>query len=279
MVRRNRIPIGPMNALERRMGRYLRSPDGHDAPPAEPPPGETPPPAGGDTPPPAVERPDWLPEKFWDGEAKAPRVDALAKSYAELEKTRVDPAKLKEAWEAERIAGRPEAPDAYKLPEDERFDAEALAASPVVGLWRKAAHEAGLPQDAFEKVLTEYADAEIARMEQQTAAELAALGENGKARTEAVGLWARRVFGETPKLDAIAQVTTTAAGVEAVEHLMKLLNDAGVDPGEFEPDNRGQETLADIRKLMDSREYWDPSKRDPAVVKRVEDFFARQAKS
>lgn len=248
-------------------------------PPLETPPAsqETPP-AGGDTPPPPADRPEWLPEKFWDGEAKAPRVDALAKSYAELEKTRVDPAKLKETWEAERLAGRPEAPDGYQLPADERFDPEALAASPVVGLWRKAAHEAGLPQETFEKVLTEYADAEVGRLEQQAAAELAQLGENGKARAEAVGLWARRVFGETPRLDAIAQVTSTAAGVEAVEHLMKLLTDAGVDPGEFEPDNRGAETLEDIRKLMDSRAYWDPSQRDPKVVKQVEEFFARQAK-
>lgn len=237
---------------------------------------ETPAPADGDTPA-ASDRPEWLPEKFWDGEAKAPRVDALAKSYAELEKNRVDPNKLKETWEAERIAGRPETPDAYKLPEDERFDPEQLAASPVVQLWRTAAHEAGMPQEKFEKVLVDYAETTMAQIEQQTQAELAKLGENAKPRAEAVGLWAKKMFGEGEKLDAIAQVTTTAAGVEAIEHMMKLLSDAGVDPGAFEPDNSGTETLADIRKLMDSREYWDPSKRDPDVVKKVEAFFAAQA--
>lgn len=38
-----------------------------------------------------AERPDWLPEKFWDAEKGAPMVDALAKSYAELEKQRGKP--------------------------------------------------------------------------------------------------------------------------------------------------------------------------------------------
>ena len=32
------------------------------------------------------ERPDWLPEKFWDKDKRDPKLDAMAKSYAELEK-------------------------------------------------------------------------------------------------------------------------------------------------------------------------------------------------
>lgn len=33
-------------------------------------------------------RPDWLPEKFWNAESKQANLEALAKSYAELEKSR-----------------------------------------------------------------------------------------------------------------------------------------------------------------------------------------------
>ena len=36
----------------------------------------------------AQERPDWLPEKFWDAKAGAPRVEEMAKSYSELERQR-----------------------------------------------------------------------------------------------------------------------------------------------------------------------------------------------
>ena len=39
----------------------------------------------GETTPTLAQRPDELPEKFWDVEAGAPRVDAMAKSYAALE--------------------------------------------------------------------------------------------------------------------------------------------------------------------------------------------------
>ena len=37
-----------------------------------------------------AERPEWLPEKFWDAESGSPRMEEMAKSYAELEKARAD---------------------------------------------------------------------------------------------------------------------------------------------------------------------------------------------
>lgn len=227
-----------------------------------------------DTPPPAADRPEWMPEKFWTPEG--PNVENLAKAYATLEKNRANPDELKQQWEAERLAGRPEAPDKYALPEDDAFDAEALAASPVVELWRKAAFDAGLGQDQFNAVLTDYAKHEMERIEAHRTEEMGKLGENAKARAEAVGLWASKQFGEGEKFDAIAQVCTTAAGVEAIEQLMGMLRD-GPGNDNFEDSAPQAETLADIRKLMDSREYWDPQKRDPAVVARVEAFFKKQA--
>lgn len=269
------MKLGPMTPSERRVGRYLRAPDGHpagDPPAGDPPAGD--PPAGD---PPAAERPEWLPEKFWTPEG--PSVENLAKSYAELEKMRgasID--QLKEQWEQERIAVRPETPDAYELPSHDALDAEALAASPVVGLFRKVAHEAGLPQDAFAKTITEYAEAEVARIEAAATAEMQALGENGKQRAEAVGLWAQQRFGKEPaKYAAIAQICTTAAGVEAIEELMR---EAGAPPatgdgGGSNGTDPAQEE-AEIRKLMDSREYYDPKHRDPAVVAKVQAFFDRK---
>lgn len=245
-------------------------------PPAESanPEGTPPPPKDNGTPP--AERPEWLPEKFWTPEG--PSVENLAKSYAELEKMRgASLDQLKEQWEQERIAVRPETPDAYELPSHDALDAEALAASPVVGLFRKVAHEAGLPQDAFAKTITDYAEAEVARIEAAAEAEMKALGENGKQRAEAVGLWAQTRFKDDPaKFAAIAQVCTTAAGVEAIEELMR---EAGAPPATGDngaPAGDPAEEEAEIRSLMNSREYYDPKHRDPKVVAKVEAFFAKK---
>ena len=232
------------------------------------------PPENNGTPPPA-ERPDWLPEKFWTPEG--PSVENLAKSYVELERMRgasIDD--LKAQWETERLAVRPESPDKYELPTHDALDAEQLAASPVVGLFRKVAHEVGLPQEAFTKTITEYAEAEVARIEAHAAQEMAALGENAKQRTEAVGLWAKQRFGDSPKFQAIAQVCTTAAGVEAIEELMREAGTPATtgDTGQTTTDPAQEE--AEIRKLMDSRAYWDPKQRDASVVARVEAFFAKK---
>lgn len=224
-----------------------------------------------------AERPDWLPEKFWDAEAKAPSVENLAKSYSKLEQLRGDPDKLKEEWEAERLAARPEAPDKYALPEHEALDAEALAASPVVQLARQFAFENGANQEQFEGLITQYAEHELEQMNQRFEAEMKALGDNAKARAEAVGLWAKKAFDEN-EYAAIEQITTTAAGVEAMEKVMDMLKKAGVEfEGGDEPAGNDGDTIDTIRTLMASREYWDSKKRDPAVVKRVEDFFKKNA--
>lgn len=221
----------------------------------------------------APERPEWLPEKFWTPEG--PNVENLAKSYGELETMRGNmKAKVREEWEAERLAARPETPDQYALPEGDVFDAEALAASPVVGWWREFAHAQGLGNEEFQAGINAYAQAELARLDASFQAEMAALGENGKQRAESVGLWAAKTFGEGPKLDAIRQVCTTAAGVEAIEDLMRA---QGADPTAFEgASSQPQDSEDDIKKLMESPAYWDGKRRDPAVVKRVEAFFAKK---
>ena len=239
---------------------------------------ETPPagdPPAGD-PPSVAERPDFIPEKFWDAEKGEPRLEGLAKSYAELERTRGNVDALKQQWEEERLSVRPAAPDDYTLPEIEAFDPEALAASPIVNVWRQAAHEAGMSQEGFEKVLGTYAEVEVARMAEQYQAEVAKLGENAKARTEAVGLWAKKTFGETPEFDAIAAVATSAAGVQALEKLMSAMSDKQIGGGDGDPPLPDGDTKKDIDALMASKEYWSPQHRDPAVVARVEAFFKKQ---
>ena len=67
-----------------------------------------------------AERPEWLPEKFWnDGN---PDYENLSKSYAELEKLSSRKkeeltTEIKTEIEQEQLKGIPEAPDKYTIPE------------------------------------------------------------------------------------------------------------------------------------------------------------------
>jgi hypothetical protein len=227
--------------------------------------------AAAESQPEAQTRPDWLPEKFWTPEG--PNVENLAKSYGELDSMRGNmKAKVQEEWQNERLANRPEAADKYELPQSELLDSDALASSPLVQWWKTYAFESGLPNEEFQKGIVAYAESEAQRIQESHASEMAKLGENGKARAEAVGLWAKKQF-QGEKFDALAKVCETAAGVEVIEQLMK---GAGADPSAFEKTEAAGETEADIRKLMEEPTYWNASKRDPAVVKRVEDFFKKK---
>lgn len=222
-----------------------------------------------------IVRPDWLPEKFWDAEAKQPNIENLAKSYGELEKNRVNPDKLKEQWEQERLASRPEAPDGYQLPKDDRFDAEALSASPIVELWRAAAHEAGFGQEQFEKTLVAYADQEVQRIQQAAQAEMEALGDTAQDRIKAAEQWASANFKDD-EYDAVAQIASTAAGVRVLEKMMKSMKETSPE-GFNDSGNFDQDDETTINKLMDSKAYRDSGHPDFHKVKaRVDAYYKRK---
>ena len=94
--------------------------------------------------PPSLPRPEDVPEKFWDSEAGALRVEALLKSYRELEKRlsqRFNPpsadASAEEIQRFRRGLGVPDSPDGYAItPKHELCCADA-------GINQRL-HEAGL---------------------------------------------------------------------------------------------------------------------------------------
>lgn len=213
---------------------------------------------------PAGDRPTWLPEKF-----KTP--EDLARSYGELEKTfgRKEE-EFRTKWEQERLAARPEKPDAYKLPEVPGIAED----QPLTQWWRGFAHQAGLTQEQFEKAVATYTETIQATLPKPDE-ELSKLGDNARQRTEAVGLWATKTF-DADEMDAIKRACTTAAGVRAMEKLMSLAS--GQPPADrvFEASAPQEEDENAIRNLMMDRRYWSAADRDPAIVKRVEAFFERK---
>lgn len=249
---------------------------GDGAPPAVDDGGGNPPsnPAPSD-PPAAPVRPDFLPEKFWDAEKGEPRLEGLAKSYGELEKTRgksLD--ELKADWDNERLSVRPESADKYELPDSEVLDKEAMANSPVVAVWREMAYAAGLDQEGFSKGLTDYAKVVMDQQEAAKAEEMKALGENAQARIDAVGAWANKNFKDA-EFAAIAQIATTAAGVSVLEKFIEMGSSSSPDTGDGAAAGNGELTREEIMKMMSTPEYMDPARQDPALRQKVNEWWAK----
>lgn len=214
-----------------------------------------------------AERPDWLPEKFADGAA-------LAKSYSELEKKLGDPnrkeemrASLIEEMKAEKMEGVPDDATGYKVPEV--LGGEEANIDPA--LWTATqnwAYERNLTQDDLGELVSFYQ----ANFLPDVNAEWEKLGDQAQSRASALGAWVGANVPEQHR-ETIMGMAVTAKNFEALEAVMKLTVPQNL-PGQTET-TTAAEPMDDaaIQKLMMSPEYTDPTRRNPAVVKQVDDWF------
>ncbi|MBK8174228.1 MAG: hypothetical protein IPK66_02745 [Rhodospirillales bacterium] len=206
------------------------------------------------------DRPAGLPDKFWDDKSGQVRIDALIKSYLELER------KLGTLGNREIPLG----PDNYKLiVKNDLMSSDADI--------NKRLHAAGFTQDQAQLVY----DLASERM-MPMIAELASMFEaenqidhlvqhfGGEERWREVArqldAWGRsrlpaRVF---------EALSTTFEGVIAMQRMME-----GEEPG-LTRDGQGGDgmvTEAGLKQLMRDPRYW--RQQDPAVVEKVRDGFRR----
>lgn len=239
-----------LSASEMAMGRLMRAPDGHEGgdPPADPPANE-------------------------DGDPPAPDFAFLPAEI--LKDGTIDAAALRTHYEtlAPKAADIPATADDYTIEPLEGVDMDQMKASPLFGTLRTAAHKAGMGNAAFQTVVQEYVGQEIKRGNETYNAEVAKLGENGKARIDSVANWlGSRLDAE--EVAGLQGAISTAAGVRAIE---KLMGKAPAPRDEGGDNNTNEDTKETIEALQASPEYWDRRKRDPQVVARVEKFYRDQA--
>tara|TARA_Y100001937_G_C7134976_1_gene339485 strand:+ start:3647 stop:4369 length:723 start_codon:yes stop_codon:yes gene_type:complete len=216
-----------------------------------------------------AERPEWLPEKFWnDGN---PDYENLSKSYAELEKLSSRKkeeltTEIKTEIEQEQLKSIPEAPDKYILPEiPEQYNTE----TPLMEGWKKYCHDNKLNQDAFNAGIDLFIKSQPQFDEK---AELAKLGENATQRLEAVSLWTNKNFNEGERL-AISNICTTAEGVQAVEKMIAMAQTTVSLEGEASLTSG--KTRADLEVMMKDVKYWHPTHRDDNYVKQINEAFEK----
>jgi len=181
----------------------------------------------GASPPDRPQRPDWLAEQFWDAE-KGEIKGADLKAYLD------DLAAFKAAEDSRRAAV-PEKPDAYelKLPADwkapDGFDFQLDANDPMVNFGRQIAHQLGLDQAGFERLVGEYAKHQIAELQNIEALkgkQLEALGPKGADRVAAVKNFLTAKLGPEvmPFFEHLLQF---APAVEGLERLIRTVTSGG----------------------------------------------------
>jgi hypothetical protein len=225
---------------------------------------------------PGTTRPAEVPEKFWDAEAGTLRVEALLKSYRELERRlsqRAAPPGA-EAGEEELLRfrqamGIPETHEAYSITAPH----ELCCADGEINRKLHAAHfsnaQAQLVYDlAAERLLPLLAEAaaefEANRQREKLAAHF---GGEDRFRQVAAQLsaWGRAKLPQ-PVYEALS---STAEGVLALEQMMRK-----EEPGlsrEAAPPAAASE--AELRAMMRDPRYWRT--REPEFVRRVTEGFRR----
>lgn len=215
---------------------------------------------------PVEQRPEWLPEKFNSPED-------MATSYSELEsKLGQDREAIKtevqKEFEEQRLNERPASVGDYAIPES--LDETAVNDDALFRWWAQHSYEQGFGQEKFDagiEQFVKYYDSQQPDLD----AEEAKLGENAKARIEACDLWAQKFFPEH-MAEAVLQLGTSAAGIEAIEHMMS--NSQQTTMGSAGQANPALDEDAVRAKMKDPR-YWNPAKRDAAYVKEVDEAFSK----
>ena len=207
-----------------------------------------------------------LPEKFKS-------VEDMVESYSNLEskigaKEEAFRDQFMKEMEEQAYANRPADVGDYVLPDS--IDDEMATDNPLLQWWAKTAFENGYSQDEFAEGIDMYAQAINADVPDFDT-ELAKLGDNANARTEAASLFANQFFPDE-MLGAVERMCETAEGIMVLEHVMEAMREGGPSNGAVEV---SRETEADLRQKMLDPRYHDPARRDPTFVKEVDDGFRR----
>ena len=230
-----------------------------------------------------AERPDYVPEKFWDSKSGNVRMEDVFKSYTEIEKKgRARNETMREnilAEIEEQInSDRPEAPEYYvvRVPDTlkeqmpEGMDFEFNEADPMLNFWKQHAFENGFSQEEFEQGISAFIESSFSDVPNYDE-EISKLGENANERINHIAMWAKKTFSE-PTYQALSDFAITAQNTVALEEIMRLQGEPAFAPGSSFGENN-KPTLEGLRSMQADQRYWHPTKQDPEFIKKVEEGF------
>lgn len=204
----------------------------------------------------AIERPDWLPENFWNGEKGEANYEAMAKSWSDMRKL-VSTGK-------------------HKAPEGGKYDTAALGDSAQAQQLVEFAAKHGLSQAAFDELAGQTkAMAEAALGPAiDTQAELKALGPNANAIVNGMVGWARSLVNKgiwgPDDFEEFKVMGGTAKGMMALMKMREAYE--GRIPVETAP-IEGAPSKEELYAMVGDPKY----KTDPAYRQKVERMFQQFA--
>lgn len=203
---------------------------------------------GGEAPPAKPERPDYVPEKFWDAEAGAPKLEDAFKSYGELERERLERTKR--------------TPEDYALPESFKGFEDQITGEQLKAV-KEAARGEGFSQAGFEGLVKAlYGDpgASKAALEEE-------FGDELEPTLDAIRLFAGTLGGKEGEHEEAVRVMCSFPGGIKMLDAWRKASAEGVLPGGPREGSGGRKTEADLRKAMQDPRYWRD--RDPDYVAEV----------
>lgn len=184
----------------------------------------------------AGERPEYIPEKFWNAETGEARLEDAFKSYAHME---------------QKLSGKNMAPESYELTAPEGFEGELLPADdPFVAGFMEVAKETGLDQETFDRLHHWYINNEMESMQANMDRELQAFDPDESkraARLKNIADWAGANL-DADAFEALKMVTSTAAGATLIESMI-----AKTRPARLPDDNTTTHTTVTADELRSMR--------------------------
>lgn len=217
-----------------------------------------------------AERPDNVPEKFWDNESNSVRTDAVLESYSQLES---------------RFGAFTGAPDNYEFKLSESLvenGVELDSESELISRFTEMAKEANMSQDMANNLVNmfvenQFASSQVSEEQEdaRVAEEMKLLGDNAQQRVDNISRWAEANLDEQTRA-GLEEATTTAAGVAAVEKLIAMTRNAPL----ANDDTTDTEMVSD-KELQEMQFKRDENgnrlmQTDPEYRKKVEDLYKRK---
>jgi hypothetical protein len=226
-----------------------------------------------------MDRPEIIPEKFWNADTGEINLEDMAKSYNHLEKFASGKKdEMRESLiaeltqEARELA--PEEPSGYELPKlVEGVTEDMVEANPLTDWWRAQCHERGYSQEDFQDGINKYIDTMMGN-QPNLDAEVERLGENANDRINAVNAWASSFF-PPEEFDVIASsLGTSAEGIAALERMQESMQSVS---GRSEQVAQPERELGidDVKAMMNDPRYHDPRHRETSYVERVNQAWNR----
>lgn len=224
--------------------------------------GEAPGIVPGQTPGSPIDRPEWLPENFWNGDKGEANYEAMAKSWGDMRKL--------------VSAGK------HKAPEGGKYDTASIAwagdieQDPLAKNYVGWAQKWGISQAAFDELATQVNEMASANQEPaiDTQAELKALGPNANAVVDGMVNWARGMVQKgiwgADDFDEFKVMGGTANGMRALMKIREAYE--GRIPLQSSP-VEGAPSKEELYQMVGDPKY----KTDAAYRQKVERMFQQFA--